>query len=290
MENIQWYPGHMAKTRRLLEENVNSVDIVVEIIDSRIPYSSRNNDFDDIFSKKPRILLMNKYDLADSNITDKWVKWYENKGIKVIPVSCATGFGINKITSSAKELVKEKISRDLERGMKRSIKIMIVGIPNVGKSSLINKLVGKAAAKTGDRPGVTKSKQWVRIKDGLELLDTPGILQPKYEDQNIAMQLAYTGAIKDEIMETELIAYSLLEKLRNAYPDLLKSRYKLDDISALKGYEILDLIARKRGCLISGGEIDEKRASDIVLDDFRSIKIGKITLELPEDYNEINIK
>jgi len=289
MENIQWYPGHMAKTRRMLEENISLIDIVVEIIDARIPFSGKNYDFDDIFAKKPRIVLLNKYDLADNLKTEKWIKWYNQKGIKVIPVSCIAGTGINKIPEVAKTLVHDKILRDSQRGMKRNIKLMIVGIPNVGKSSLINKLVGKAATKTGDRPGVTRTKQWVRIKDGLELLDTPGILQPKYEDQNIAMKLAYTGAIKDEIMETELIAYSLLEFLRDTYPELLKSRYKLDDISNLKGYEILDLIGRKRGCLISGGEIDEKRASDIVLDDFRAMKIGKITLESPEDYDDITL-
>ncbi len=286
MENLQWYPGHMAKTRRMLEENLKNVDVIVEVLDARIPHSGRNQDIDDLLSSKPRIILLNKFDLADANVTDRWIKAYNDKGIKVIPISCATGGGINKIAPMAKELIKDRIARDAERGMRRNIKIMIVGIPNVGKSTLINKLVGKAATKTGDKPGITRAKQWVRLKDGLELLDTPGILQPKYEDQKIALRLAYTGAIKDEIMEVELIAYSLLEYLQVHYNDMLCARYKLSDITGLKGYEILDLIGRKRGCLISGGEIDEKRAADIVLDDFRSAKIGKITLELPEDYNE----
>lgn len=286
MENLQWYPGHMAKTRRMLEENIKFVDIIVEIIDARIPFSGRNQDFDDIFASKPRLILFNKYDLCDSIVTDKWIKSYEEKNIKVLPISCSTGFGVNKITPIVKEILKDKIAREKERGINKSIKLMIVGIPNVGKSTLINRLVGKSAAKTGDKPGITRTKQWVRLKDGLELLDTPGILQPKYEDQNIAMRLAYIGSIKDEIMEVELIAYSLLEFLRDNYADYLKNRYKLSDIFELKGYEILEQIGKKRGCLISGGEIDETRAANIVLDDFRSMKIGKITLEDPEDKNE----
>ncbi len=284
--DIQWYPGHMAKTRRLLEENIKAVDAVVEILDARVPYSSRNPNFDDIVSKKPRLVILNKYDLADSDKTEKWINFYKNKGISVLPVSCSDGMGLNKISTAIFNLVKKKTEKYAEKGVKIGAKIMIVGITNVGKSTLINRLAGRAVAKTGDRPGVTTSKQWIRLKDGLELLDTPGILPPKFEDQNVALKLAFTGAIRDEIMEIEAVACSLLEYLRDNYPDLLENRYKLSDISDFKGYEILEKIGRKRGCLISGGEIDETRAANIVLEDFRSLKIGKITLEDAEEYDE----
>lgn len=284
--DIQWYPGHMAKTRRLLEENVKLVDVVIEILDARIPYSGRNPNFDDIVSKKPRLIVLNKCDMADENKTAIWIRFYKEKGISVLPVSCLTGKGVNKISPAIFELIKDKMDKYAQKGVKKSAKVMIIGIPNVGKSTLINRLVGKAAAKTGDRPGVTRTKQWIRLKDGLELLDTPGILPPKFEDQNIALRLAYTGAIRDEIIETETIACSLLEYLRDFYPELLLKRYKLTDISALKGYEILENIGKMRGCLISGGEIDLSRAANIVLEDFRSVKIGNITLENPEEDNE----
>lgn len=283
MQNLQWYPGHMAKTRRMIEENLKNIDVVVEILDARIPFSGRNPNFDDIIAGKPRLVVMNKYDLADPSITDRWISWYQNQGIKVIPISCATGLGINKIAPGAKELIQEKIDRANAAGRNIGVKIMMVGIPNVGKSTLINRLSGKASAKTGDRPGVTRTKQWIRLSNGLELLDTPGILPPKFEDQKVAVNLAYTGAIRDEIMEVELLAYSLLEYLRDNYAKELCDRYKLDDISDLPGYEILELLGRKRGCVISGGEIDTERASNILLDELRGCKIGKITLETPEN-------
>lgn len=282
MQNLQWYPGHMAKTRRMIEENLKYIDVVVEILDARIPFSGRNPNFDDIIINKPRLVVMNKYDLADSSITDKWTKWYEQQGIKVIPISCATGQGINKIAPAARELIREKIEKAAASGRTIGVKIMMVGIPNVGKSTLINKLSGKASAKTGDRPGVTRTKQWIRLSNGLELLDTPGILPPKFEDQRVAVNLAYTGAIRDEIMEIELLAYSLLEYLRDNYRQNLCERYKLDDIEGLAGHEILELIGRKRGCVISGGEIDTERAANILVDELRGCKIGKITLEKPE--------
>lgn len=284
--NIQWFPGHMTKTRRLIEENLKMIDVVVEILDSRIPYSGRNPYFDDIIKNKPRLLVMNKSDLADKERTSAWIKWYGEQGIEVIPISCTTGMGINKITSSARTLIQDKIDRDLEKGRKRTLKIMMVGIPNVGKSSLINRLVGKASTKTGDRPGVTKGKQWIRLKGDVELLDTPGILAPKFEDQELAKRLAYTGAIKDEIMNTELLAYSLLDYLRDNYAELLKSRYKLDEISDKQGYEILEMIGKKRGFVISGGEIDTERAANMVLDEFRGAKIGNITIETPQDIEQ----
>ncbi len=273
----------MAKTRRMIEENLKYIDVVVEILDARIPFSGRNPNFDDIIAGKPRLVVMNKYDLADSSVTDKWTAWYSKQGIKVIPISCATGLGINKIAPAARELIKEKLDKAKEKGMNKSVKIMMVGIPNVGKSTLINKLAGKASAQTGDRPGVTRTKQWIRLKDGLELLDTPGILPPKFEDQQVAVNLAYTGAIRDEIMEVELLCHSLLEYLRDNYQDILCARYKLENISDMKGYEILEYIGKKRGCVISGGEINTERAANILLDELRGCKIGKITLEKPED-------
>ena len=282
-QQIQWFPGHMSKTRRLIQQNIKLIDVVVEILDARIPMSGRNSNFDDILRGKPRLIVLNKYDLADKKVTDMWISEYAKKGIKVIPISCSTGYGINKIAPLAKELLKERIDREKNKGMTRTVKMMMVGIPNVGKSTLINRLVGKAKTVTGDRPGVTKTQQWVRIREDIELLDTPGLLPPKFDNQELAKNLAYTGAIKDEIINTELLSYSLLEYLRDNYKDELSQRYKLtEDISQMKGYEILGYIGQKRGFRISGGEIDMERAANIVLDEFRSAKIGNITLEKPE--------
>ena len=267
MQNtLQWYPGHMAKTRRLIEDNLKMIDVVVEILDARIPFSGRNPNFDDIIRSKPR---------------------YKKRGMKVIPISCTTGMGINKVLSEAREIVKDRIERDAERGRTRTLKLMMVGIPNVGKSSLINRLVGRAGAKTGDKAGVTKGKQWLRIKGDAELLDTPGILPPKFEDQKLAEKLAFTGGIKDEIINRELLAYSLCAYLRDEYSDALCERYKIkDDISGLEGYEILELIGRRRGFVISGGEVDMERAANMILDELRSCRIGNITLEVPKDIEQ----
>ncbi len=286
MQDLQWYPGHMAKTRRLIEENLKYIDVVVEILDARIPYSGRNPNFDDIIKSKPRLLVMNKADLADKSLTDAWINAYKARGLKVIPISCTTGAGINKVTQEARALIQDKIDREKEKGRNRTLKIMMVGIPNVGKSSLINRLIGKASTKTGDRPGVTRGKQWLRLKGDIELLDTPGILPPKFEDQEAAKRLAYTGAIKDEIMNTELLSYSLCEFLRDNYSDLLCTRYKLDTVDGLEGYEILEKIGKKRGFVISGGEIDMERAANMVLDELRAAKIGNITLETPDILSE----
>lgn len=285
MQNtLQWYPGHMAKTRRLIEDNLKMIDVVVEILDARIPFSGRNPNFDDIIKNKPRLLVMNKSDLSDAKRTEQWIEWYKKQGIRVIPISCTTGQGINTVLSEARELVREKIERDAERGRTRTLKLMMVGIPNVGKSSLINRLLGKASTKTGDKPGVTRGKQWLKIKGDAELLDTPGILPPKFEDQELAKRLAYTGAIKDEIINRELLAYSLCEYLRDNYPAEVCERYKIkDDITELEGYEVLELIGRRRGFVISGGEVDMERAANVVLDELRSATIGKITLEVPEE-------
>lgn len=274
----------MSKTRRLIRESIKYIDVVVEILDARIPRSGRNPNFNDILRGKPRIILLNKYDLADKAVTDLWIKEYESKGIKVIPVSCSTGYGIQKIAPAAKAIMHDRLEKEKAKGISRPVKIMMVGIPNVGKSTLINRLVKKNKAEVGNRPGVTRTQQWVRILDGLELLDTPGLLPPKFEDQELAKRLAYTGAIKDEIINTELLSYSLLEYLRDNYKDLLCARYKLtEDISDMKGHEILEYIGKKRGFVISGGEIDTERAANTVLDEFRACKIGNITLEKPND-------
>ena len=274
----------MSKTRRLIRESIKYIDVVVEILDARIPRSGRNPNFNDILRGKPRIILLNKYDLADKAVTDLWIKEYESKGIKVIPVSCSTGYGIQKIAPAAKAIMHDRLEKEKAKGISRPVKIMMVGIPNVGKSTVINRLVKKNKAEVGNRPGVTRTQQWVRILDGLELLDTPGLLPPKFEDQELAKRLAYTGAIKDEIINTELLSYSLLEYLRDNYKDLLCARYKLtEDISDMKGYEILEYIGKKRGFVISGGEIDTERAANTVIDEFRACKIGNITLEKPND-------
>lgn len=287
MQQIQWFPGHMSKTRRLIQENLKYIDVVVEILDARIPRSGRNPNFNDILRNKPRIIILNKYDLADKAVTDLWIREYKKEGIHVIPVSCSTGYGINKIPTVAREIMKDRLLREQNKGISRPVKIMMVGIPNVGKSTLINKLVGKNKLEAANRPGVTKTQQWVRIREGLELLDTPGLLPPKFDDQLLARNLAYTGSIKDAIINTELLSYSLLENLRDNYPELLCARYKLtDDISAMQGYEILEYIGKKRGFMISGGEIDTERAANMVLEEFRSSKIGNITLEKPDTTKE----
>ena len=273
----------MAKTRRLIEDNLKMIDVVVEILDARIPLSGRNPNFDDIIKNKPRLLVMNKADLADDAVTGEWIAYFKAQGVKVIPISCTTGQGISTVLSEARNLVRDRIERDAQRGRTRTLKLMMVGNPNVGKSSLINRLLGKASTITGDRPGVTRGKQWLAIKGDAELLDTPGILPPKFEDQEMAKRLAFTGAIKDEIINRELLAYSLCEYLRDNYATELCERYKIkDDISELQGYEVLELIGRRRGFVISGGEVDMERAANIVLDELRSARIGRITLERPE--------
>ncbi len=280
--NVQWFPGHMAKTRRMIEKNLKMIDVVVEILDARVPYSGRNKNFDDIIKNKPRLLVMNKSDLADDKKTYEWVNWYKGRDLTVIPISCAAGKGINDLIPRARALIQDKLDRDKERGRNRTLRIMMVGIPNVGKSSLINRLAGRAGAKTGDRPGVTRGEQWIRLRSDAELLDTPGLLPPKFDDQDAAKRLAFTGAIRDEVINIELLAYDLCDYLASAYPALLCARYKLDSTDGLKGYEILEKIGRKRGCVISGGEIDFERAANLVIDELRAAKIGKITLESPD--------
>jgi len=282
--NIQWFPGHMAKTRRLLGDNLKLVDVVVELLDARIPYSSQNPEIDTIVKNKPRVVILNKCDLADEAISNEWKKWYTSKGNHVIFVDAMSGKGINEFKAVLKNMMKEKIERQKEKGrIFTPIRTMVVGVPNVGKSSFINKIAGRANAITGDRPGVTRSKQWIRINPEIELLDTPGILWPKFEDLKVGMNLAFTGAIKDEIMDTVELADALMEKLVSFYPQNVKDRFKLGDINDKSGLTLLTEAGKNRGCIISGGEIDFERISMIFLDEFRGGKLGRITLERPED-------
>ena len=284
--NIQWFPGHMAKTRRLIEENLKLVDIVVELLDARIPFSSRNPNIDEIVKDKPRLILLNKADIADKEVTKKWIEHFAKKGISAIAISSTKSSNLNIIFDKCRFILKDKLEKQKEKGIvNKPIKIMVVGVPNVGKSSFINKLSGKKSAITGDRPGVTRGKQWIRIKTGFELLDTPGILWPKFEDEKIGIKLAFTGAIKDEIMDVELLSVKLLEHLKNTYPLSLTERYKMTDFENLDGYEMLLMLGKKRGFVVSGGEIDTLRAANILLDEFRGARLGEISLETPDDVN-----
>ena len=281
--NIQWFPGHMAKTRRQIEEKLKLIDVVVEVLDARIPKSSKNPDITQITKGKPRIVVLNKSDLADEVITRSWVEYYNSIGIKACVTDSASGKGVNDSVNLIKKVMAEKIAQDKDKGMQRAIKILVAGVPNSGKSSYINRLSGRASATVGDRPGVTRGQQWIRLKSGIELLDTPGILWPKFEDEEVGLHLAFTGAVKDEIMDVELLACKLAEFLNENYRELLCARYKLENTDGLQGYELVEYIGRKRGFVISGGEIDFLRASNILLDEFRSTKIGKISIEKPEE-------
>lgn len=281
--NIQWFPGHMAKTRRILSENLKLVDIVIELLDARIPLSSKNPEIDEIIKDKPRIVALNKSDLADREISKEWSKWYSSQGYTSIFIDSIRGEGINDLKAKLRLMMKGKIERDRQKGrIFRPIRTMVVGIPNVGKSSFINKVAGRATAATGDRPGVTRSKQWIRINEEIELLDTPGILWPKFDDQQVGLNLAFTGAIKDEILDTTEIAARLLARLSQTYPENLKARFKLETVEGKDGATLLEETGRKRGCIVSGGEVDYNRIAAIVLDEFRGGKIGRITLERPE--------
>jgi len=280
---IQWFPGHMTKTRRLIESNLKLVDLVAEIIDARIPESSRNPLIDEILKDKRRMIILNKADLADENLSKKWCGFFESKGIKAVLTESTSGKGINNFYSTVKLILKDKIERDKQRGMKKPIKMMIVGIPNVGKSSFINRIAGDKRAKVEDRPGVTRGKQWIRLQNGIELLDTPGILWPKFEDEKVGLNLAFTGAVKDDITDIELVASKLCLVLADLIPEAFCVRYKLKSIDEIKVSEPLKVIGRKRGFLISGGEIDTERAARIFLDEFRGGKLGRVTLEKPAE-------
>lgn len=278
---INWFPGHMKKTQREIKENLKLVDAVIEIRDARIPRSSANPDIDKLVGSKPRIILLNKSDLTDKSITKEWIRSLSKDNIKVLEVNCLNGVGLNAIKPAILELLKEKHDRLKAKGMvKITTRVMVVGVPNCGKSTFINKMAKNNIAKTGDRAGVTKNKQWIKTPLGVEMLDTPGVLWPKFEDENTALNLAFTGAIKDEVMDTEELAYKLVERLQEFYPDKLMERYKIEEVYE-NPLDTLDAIARKRGCLMKGNEIDYNRIAVILLDEFRGGKIGKITLERP---------
>lgn len=276
--NIQWFPGHMTKTRRLIEADLKMVDAVVEITDARIPESSRNPILDELVRDKPRIMIMNKCDYADERATALWRRYYESRGMTVMVCDCRSGKGINKFVPTVKTLLSGLIERRKARGMiGKALRLMVVGIPNVGKSSFINRMANSKKAKVGDRPGVTRGKQWVSVDKDVELLDMPGILWPKFDDQTAAQRLAFTGAIKDDVMDAEALARALGELLLRDYPDLIKARYKISGEG-----DVLTEIARARGMLVSGGEPDAERAAATLLDEYRGGRIGRITLETPQ--------
>lgn len=283
MKTIQWFPGHMAKTRRAISANLKLVDAVAELIDARTPLSSRNPEIDALTAKKPRIVLLNKCDLADANATALWVNYLKSENVTALAVDCKSGRGLNKLMPTLKATVLRELMEKRERsGMGGApIRMMILGIPNVGKSSLINRLAGGKRAKVEDRPGVTRTKQWVKLQDNTELLDMPGVLWPKFEDQSAAIRLAFTGAISDDILDIETLAMKLLSYLAESYPQSLTERYKIELDESDDGLALLEKVGRKRGMVVSGGEINTERAAITVLDEFRSGKLGRITLELP---------
>ena len=281
--NIQWFPGHMTKTRRMMEDSLKLIDVVVELLDARIPYSSRNPDIDSLIGNKPKITVLNKSDIADPEKSKEWQRWFKKTGQELVFIDCKSGKGLNQLKSMIRNVMQEKIDRDKEKGrVFRTIKIMIVGIPNVGKSTMINKMAGKRGAITADRPGVTRGKQWIRLSDGLDLLDTPGILWPKFEDEEVGINLALTGAIRDQVVDVEELSIILLDKLKELYPDYLMKRYNLDSLECENTVELLDTIGKKRGCILRGGVVDYARVAPILLDEFRGGIIGNITLETPE--------
>ena len=283
MRQIQWFPGHMAKTRRLIAANLKLVDAVTEIVDARAPLSSRNPEMDRMTSGKPRLVLLNKCDLADDKATQMWINYFRNNGAEAIAVDCKSGKGLKNMLPTIKnKVLKELMEKREKHGMTGApVRLMIVGIPNVGKSSLINRLAGSKRAKVEDRPGVTRTKQWVKLDNNTELLDMPGVLWPKFEDQDVAVRLAFTGAISDDILDIETLAMKLLKFMAENYPQSLKERYKIDIDEEDTGLVLLEKVGKKRGMMISGGEINTERAAITVLDEFRRGKLGRITLELP---------
>ena len=281
---VQWYPGHMAKTRRMIVENVKFVDVVVEIIDARIPISSRNPDIDDMVGNKPRMIVLNRADQADEAMTKAWGDYFRSKGWAVLRTDSKTGVGVNQFSATVRGLLKEQIDRWAEKGqVGKAVRAMVVGVPNVGKSTFINKVAGRKSAKAQNKPGVTRGKQWITVDTGLELLDTPGILWPKFEDQSVGLNLAYTGAVKDDIMDLETLSSHLMGLLSRRYPEAIKARYKIDIDPDAQDWELLEAAGRKRGFLISGGEVDLERMARILLDEFRGGKLGRFTLETPDD-------
>ncbi len=281
--NIQWYPGHMTKTRRQMEADLKLVDAVCELVDARIPISSRNPDIDNICGHKPRLVILNRLDLADPDATARWAAYFKKKGITAVATDCKSRKGIANFTPAVRQLLHEKIERNAAKGMTKALRIMIVGIPNVGKSTLINQISGRKGAKAENRPGVTRGKQWVTVDKDLLLLDTPGILWPKFEDPHVGLMLAYTGAVKEDVIDIEELSCRLMELLWQRYPEKVKERYGIDSAMDAPGWQLLEAAGRKRGFLLSGGEIHTERMAKVLLDEFRSGKLGRFTLEMPED-------
>ncbi|MBR2279388.1 MAG: ribosome biogenesis GTPase YlqF [Ruminococcus sp.] len=287
-QNIQWFPGHMTKTKRRIQASLKLIDVVVEIIDARIPISSSNPDLAQIIENKPKLVLLNKCDKANKFATQKWVNYYSEKGVKSIPVDCKSGRGLNKFVPAVREILADKFEAQKAKGIKNPIlRLMIVGIPNVGKSSFINRVSKQTRAKVEDRPGVTRGNQWYTISNDLEMLDTPGVLWPKFDDEKVGLHLAFTGAVKDQVLDIELLAMDFLDAMQKEPTQEFLDRFKLksEDIENIQPFELLELVGRKRGMLISGGEIDTERAANLIMDEYRAGKFGNITLEFPEDLN-----
>lgn len=283
-QNVQWFPGHMAKTRRLIKECLQQVDAVTEVLDARVPQSSRNPELSSLIGDKPRIVLLNKCDVADENATKRWLAYYQKQSAAVLAVDCRSGKGLNRFVPLLREVLHDKIQKNEERGMAgKPLRIMVVGIPNTGKSSFINRMAGRNRAEVADIAGVTRQNRWFVIGNGIELLDTPGVLWPKFDDPKVGDKLAFIGSVKDTVVDSETLAVRLLEVLQAEYPDRLRERYKITDFEDLQPWEVLELIARKRGMIIRGGEIDETRASVMLLDEYRAGKLGKITLDRLEE-------
>ncbi len=281
--NIQWYPGHMTKARRMMQEDIRLIDLIIELVDARVPLSSRNPDIDELGKNKARLILLNKSDLADPSVNEKWVAYFEKLGYTVVQINSKTGAGIKTISQKVQEACKEKIERDRRRGIKnRPIRAMVAGIPNVGKSTFINAYAGKNCAKTGNKPGVTKGKQWIRMGKGLELLDTPGILWPKFEDQNVGIRLAMIGSINENILNIEELSLLAIDFLRETYPGLIEKQYEVSE-EAEKPLEILERVAERRKCLAKGGEYDYAKAAAMFMDDFRNGRLGRFSLERPAE-------
>ncbi len=279
--HFQWYPGHMTKAKRQMQEDIKLIDLVIELVDARIPLSSRNPDIDELGKNKARLILMNKADLASDEQTRKWSEYFRGKGFYVVKLDARSKAGMKAINDVIMEACKEKIERDRKRGIKnRPVRAMVVGIPNVGKSTFINTYAGKACAKTGNKPGVTKGKQWIRLNKNVELLDTPGILWPKFEDQTVGLRLALIGSIKDEILNIDELSLALIRIIQERYPGILSARYELEEEK--EPVEILEQVARNRNCVQKGNELDYSKAASLVIDEFRSGRLGKITLEFPE--------
>lgn len=285
--NIQWYPGHMTKAKRAMQEDLKLIDLIIEIVDARVPYSSRNPDIDELGKNKARLILLNKSDLASETWNEAWAKWFSQQGFHVVKVNSKSGAGLKQINGVVQEACREKIERDRRRGIiNRPVRAMVVGIPNVGKSTFINSFAGKACTKTGNKPGVTKGNQWIRLNKSLELLDTPGILWPRFENQEVGKKLAYIGSINDEILNKEELALGLMGFMMRRYPEVLKERYgiqqELEEIDDKCLADGLEQIAKARACLLKGNEYDYKKAANLFIDDYRSGRLGRITLEFPE--------